>query len=483
MRAACLVNDSRLPAWKLRCLEEIAGIPNMEVRLYKTGTEGSRPKATIADRLDKKWFSGSPDPLELAKVSEPLPPVSVAAPPWREYDVTVNLSDSPAPDEAARCPYGMWEYRFHARKDYIVTELCVVAVNRERVRKCSKTAFSELSAFQNKAQLYWKVCHMIPSELQKISSCIEFRDVKATEGRLKLPMDAFAPPGGAAAVLRKKLILRREKDMWWIRLYRGQVGFEDLEKAEYFDCPQPAGLFRADPFLFEYEGEDWLFFEELSLSDWKGYLCAARIEAGGLSAPVKVLEAAWHLSYPFVFRHGKNIYLIPESSSTRTVDLYQCVSFPGKWEKRAVLLEGMHFADTTLHYHNGLWWLFTCAAHTRDYLNRDDLFLYYAEDPVGGPWTPHPMNPVVCDTCRARPAGRIVEIEDTLWRPSQDNSKRYGYGLNWNRIRRMDKEAYEEETVSRLHYDEETGIAGTHTYNASARWTVTDLLRKVRKSG
>jgi hypothetical protein len=48
--------------------------------------------------------------------------------------------------------------------------------------------------------------------------------------------------------------------------------------------------------------------------------------------PFAVLERSYHLSYPFIFRWGSDIFMIPETSDNRTVEVYRAVEFPGKWE-------------------------------------------------------------------------------------------------------------------------------------------------------
>ena len=46
-------------------------------------------------------------------------------------------------------------------------------------------------------------------------------------------------------------------------------------------------------------------------------------EAAPVGPPATALETPYHLSYPFVFRHEDDIFMIPESSANRTVELYR----------------------------------------------------------------------------------------------------------------------------------------------------------------
>ena len=45
-----------------------------------------------------------------------------------------------------------------------------------------------------------------------------------------------------------------------------------------------------------------------------------------------VLEEDFHLSFPFVFKDGDDIYMVPESSKNSDIRLYKSVDFPLKWK-------------------------------------------------------------------------------------------------------------------------------------------------------
>src|SRR5512145_1109950 len=83
--------------------------------------------------------------------------------------------------------------------------------------------------------------------------------------------------------------------------------------------------FVADPFMLK-EGDRWhMFFEVLVVrgDERKGEIGHAtsrdgiRWEYGGI-----VLSEPFHLSYPHVFRHGADHYLVPETRLARSVRLY-----------------------------------------------------------------------------------------------------------------------------------------------------------------
>ena len=56
----------------------------------------------------------------------------------------------------------------------------------------------------------------------------------------------------------------------------------------------------------------------------------------------------------------------------------------------------------------------------------DTLRLYFASA-LKGPWTEHPQSPIINgDKQRARPAGRILEFDNKLFRFAQDCVPQYG---------------------------------------------------------
>ena len=197
-------------------------------------------------------------------------------------------------------------------------------------------------------------------------------------------------------------------------------------------------------------------------------------QQGRCKAPVKVIEEAHHLSYPFVFSHRDNYFLIPESGSTKTVDLYECVEFPFQWKFRLRLMEGVAAVDTTVFYHHDKWWLFTNVVENPGASDLDELFLFYSDELHSTSWTPHPMNPVVSDVRNARPAGRIFVHDGRIIRPSQNSSRRYGFGVKMNEIRILDEKEYEEVEIQSIEPDWDKRLMATHTFNHVGNLTVID---------
>src|SRR5690606_4215327 len=115
----------------------------------------------------------------------------------------------------------------------------------------------------------------------------------------------------------------------------------------------------ADPFVVTRGGKHYVFIEEVMRTTDKGHISVMVAEASGrFEAPRTVLERDYHLSYPCLFEDEGTLYMVPESSANRSVELYRCIGFPDRWEFVCNLLENVYAVDPTLLRHDGKWWLF-----------------------------------------------------------------------------------------------------------------------------
>ena len=220
--------------------------------------------------------------------------------------------------------------------------------------------------------------------------------------------------------------------MWSIGIYKGNSPYRLLPAPE---IPNPVltsasitgvpTTFVADPFMLR----GYMFFEVLRKDTNKGVIGMAASENSlDWNYQQIVLTEEFHLSYPYVFEWQNASYMIPETLGANAVCLYEADDFPTRWSLKARLIEGQ-CADPSIVRFNDLWWLFTCS---RPY-QHDTLRLYFAEE-LTGPWREHPKSPIIRnDKCRARPAGRILILNDRLIRFAQDCVPLYG-----SRVRAFD---------------------------------------------
>jgi hypothetical protein len=252
---------------------------------------------------------------------------------------------------------------------------------------------------------------------------------------------------------------------WSIGFYSGETPFS-IGPASGVENPViTAGIvtdlpaeFVADPFLVREGGRWFLFFEIMPANAKEGVIGLAESEDGlAWSYRGVVLQEAFHLSYPHVFRWGRDYYMTPETLGAHQIRLYRAASFPDRWEHIADLVPGRH-ADPTVFEADGGWWMFSCTPPGEHMTLR----LYYADTPMG-PWHEHPRSPIVSNDRRiARPAGRVVAWSGGLVRFTQDCEAYYGVQVRAFLITRLTRSEYREEP---LQPNPVVGPAGGHGWN------------------
>jgi folate-dependent phosphoribosylglycinamide formyltransferase PurN len=242
----------------------------------------------------------------------------------------------------------------------------------------------------------------------------------------------------------------------------------DMSSFRWVDSPK--GRFYADPFVVEADGKHWVYFEDFDYAAQLGKISCAEVRDGGLGEPLTVLERPYHLSYPCVFCDGGTWYMVPETASAGTVELYRCTRFPDLWQFERELLRGSA-VDTTVWIENGVYWFFVTFQEPRGMASQ--LWLYSASS-LGGTWTPHPANPISTDVRYARGGGAIFRHEGKLFRPSQDCSGEYGRSMTLNEIVVMDHEQYREEPRVIIDAVWMKDLVGTHTYGRAGAVEIID---------
>jgi hypothetical protein len=223
----------------------------------------------------------------------------------------------------------------------------------------------------------------------------------------------------------------------------------------------PKGHFHADPFVVEDQGRTWMFLEDYIYCESKAAIvCGEVLPNGELGEMRTVLRQPYHLSYPFVFKHARGYYLIPESATNHTVELYRATDFPYQWCLQKVLFLGKA-VDTTVFIDGDTFWFFTTLrAPVGDGMC---LCLFYS-DQIDGEWQWHPANPISMDVRDARCGGRVFRHDGKLFRISQDCSGRYGSSFSFREIVTLTKTEYRE-TLLRTVEPWSKSFWGTHTYD------------------
>lgn len=228
--------------------------------------------------------------------------------------------------------------------------------------------------------------------------------------------------------------LATKRPFYWRTAHRliegpGIADTREIDGAPFTELADDGERFYADPFVFEWQDRLYLFVEEFPYALGRGIISVAECRPdGSIETPRAVLEELHHLSYPQVFAHDGEVYMIPESSGGKELALYRAEHFPHAWVREAVLMEGVKLNDMTLLIRDDRFWL--VGTEQRGQGSASDTMVVYSAKALAGPWSPHPMNPILVDRRAARPGGPfIVEPDGRTFLPLQDGTDTYGGGL------------------------------------------------------
>ncbi len=197
----------------------------------------------------------------------------------------------------------------------------------------------------------------------------------------------------------------------------------------------------ADPFMVQEGSTKYMFFEVFNSTINQGDIGLA-ISKDGIQWRYQkiVLDESFHLSYPHVFKWGNEYFMIPESYEADAVRLYKAKKFPDQWEFNKTLLKG-RYVDSSIFRFSGKWWLFTATT------DNSTLRLFYAED-LEGTWVEHPKSPIVHgDANIARPGGRVLLLDNKIYRFPQDDYPEYGNQVLAFEITELTTETYQEAEI------------------------------------
>lgn len=391
-------------------------------------------------------------------------------------------------------PPGYWESMENWPQTGAILQILTEDLDNGRVLARTWSSTDSLSLKDSRSKLYWKtrliLCrkleelHRVGTErfLQKVAE--ENRNPEFYSRRLyRQPTAGQFARHTLRKVVQKVGVVARQR-LWldqWILLISLR---NDLSTSlwRYRKVVPPKDRFWADPFPVRRGDRYFIFLEEFLYATSRAHISVMEVdERGEWTRPRIVLERPYHLSYPCVFEHDGQLWMVPESAANRTVELYRCVQFPDRWEHVMNLMEGVTAVDATLYCKDGRWWMFVNMSQGEGVSTWDELFLFSSDRLQSADWAPHPLNPVVSDCRTARPAGHLFEADGRIYRPSQDSSHYYGYGFNLMEVESLTPSDYRESVVSQVRPDWDRDIVATHTFNRAGRLHVIDGIYRRRR--
>jgi hypothetical protein len=232
-----------------------------------------------------------------------------------------------------------------------------------------------LPALERRNVLALGLDHVLTRTADLLRQCIsriargEEMQGRQLSSALKRPTRSAAPfaARGLAIKLKHRLTQLVVHPEHWTIAFRRLHNDTIIERgawpdAEWTRVPDDGARYFADPFPFIDNGRTYVFCEEYPYATRKGIISLFEIGDGVPTKPRPIFERPYHLSYPFVFRRGSEIYLIPETSSIGRIELYRADPFPDRWVFERVLVNDVIASDATLVTWEGRDWLFASIA-------------------------------------------------------------------------------------------------------------------------
>lgn len=244
----------------------------------------------------------------------------------------------------------------------------------------------------------------------------------------------------------------------------------------------PPNHFLADPFVIHRDGAHYCFVEDFDYARGRAGIGIYKIQKSGYSYLGAAIQEDFHLSFPYLFEEDGVLYMCPETVQAKEIRLYRCVHFPFSWELHKVLMRDTEAVDSCIFKHGGKWWMLTNidSSNTGDY--GSELHAFYADSFDSENWTPHPGNPLVFDSTRARNGGMIFEA-DGIYRVFQvQGFDMYGEAMGVARITDLSESTYAEQVVADIPAKFINGIEGAHTFSFNKGLVVLDVVRLERTS-
>lgn len=285
--------------------------------------------------------------------------------------------------------------------------------------------------------------------------------------------------------LRDKLLFywkATEKELVWNIAFRKRINnstlINDLKTPfEIYELKN--GFWGADPLPIETKNGLFLFFELYDKKRSKGVIACSELIGDTFSEPRIVLDAEYHLSFPFVFSHDGKYFMIPETGSNNTIELYECDNFPYEWSRKAVLEKNIHSSDTiVIKRKKDLYVIASvlrgnnaCDAVNSIYelnIEKNKLHkLYFSKE----------------NGCHGiRNAGPFFQTNDCLYRPGQNcDGLIYGKSLIIFQVLKFDSDDYVEEEKICVEPDSivvkgyDGKFEGIHTYSVMQDYEFIDL--------
>lgn len=248
---------------------------------------------------------------------------------------------------------------------------------------------------------------------------------------------------------------------------------------------KPDNYWLADPFLFEKNGETYIFYEAYDLVENKGKIGYSlyRDEETPIEVNI-IIDQPYHMSFPYIFKIKDDIYIMPETSADYRLLIYKSKAFPYKWELSKVIMNDGYVCDSII-----------LQTGEQNFLVANEMFHNTPSGEQKSCYIKTLIAPLKADLTIVgdsrlvlegdfgiRNAGDIITIGNEKYRIGQDCTDNiYGKGLVLFKIESINP--YKESMVWNLKASDvcthiegasKEKVIGCHTYNSSEHYEIID---------
>lgn len=538
LKIGLFVDSYNLPLWVYKMIEEINHSNHSEISLVIRREQKSIDKNSLINRLwknrnkilfnfyskfERKFFRKDFNPFEIKNLHDIIDCEEIKILPKealhtsvlenqdvikikaKKIDVLIKIdTNSLQGDIDNLAKYGVWSYQYGGNnndRDSLAGawevfnkehDTCVILQIQKENQDDNIILYEafyntdHLFINRNRNNLYWNSKSILPRKLNELFTSGEeifFQKTDSSNYEIKnreAPnnFETFKALVKLYTMALKKIIKRKFYFEQWILLFR----MDEIENStksfnKFKRILPPKDRFWADPFIIQKNDSYYIFIEELIYCENKGKISFIEMDKlGNYKQPVGVLENDYHLSYPFLIEDDNKLYMLPETNQNKTIELYKCIDFPHKWELSEVLMKNIKAVDSTIFKFNNKFWLFTNIEEYSGFSNMNELHLFHSNSLLNGNWISHPQNPITTNHNYSRPAGNIFIKNDRIFRPAQNCSKHYGYGMNIREIITLNETEYKEIQVKSIYPNWEKDLISTHTINSNGKLTFIDAM-------
>lgn len=210
-------------------------------------------------------------------------------------------------------------------------------------------------------------------------------------------------------------------------------------------------IVEADPFLFAHNGRIYLFYEHVIWSKKGEIKMISSADLVNWTDPVTVLKETCHISYPYVFEHEGEIYMIPETCAFKEIRIYKADNSQlTHFSYHTTILKEdesdtseISFSDSSIYKIDDIYYLHTCRQ--KDGVNNLELYISRS---LFGSYVKHPASPMVVNQKFGRNAGSLFSYNGKLYRPAMNCENGYGDGVGLFEVDRMTPTEYSEHIVN-----------------------------------